>query len=205
MTKPCIKCGAIERKSNGDCRPCALVRSAAYRAANAEKIAAKDAAYRAANKEKLRAYFVAHYAKNADKKRARAREYAASNPEKNRARVLAWQIANPERVNAKNAAWKAAHPEVRRIHDNNRRARERATAGKLSKGLAEKLFKLQKGKCACGCKQPLGDGYHLDHIMPLALGGSNTDDNMQLLRARCNLQKNSKHPVDFMQKRGFLL
>jgi 5-methylcytosine-specific restriction endonuclease McrA len=52
---------------------------------------------------------------------------------------------------------------------------------------------------------PLGDNYHIDHIMPLALGGSNTDDNIQLLRQRCNNQKCAKHPVDFMQSRGFLL
>lgn len=57
----------------------------------------------------------------------------------------------------------------------------------------------------CYCGKPLGDAYHLDHVMPLALGGSNTDDNMQLLRDRCNLQKHAKHPVDFMQERGFLL
>lgn len=70
--------------------------------------------------------------------------------------------------------------------------------------IAERLFKLQRGKCAC-CKQPLGDDYHMDHIMPLSLGGSNTDDNIQLLRAKCNQQKSAKHPVDFMQQRGFLI
>lgn len=35
--------------------------------------------------------------------------------------------------------------------------------------------------------------------------GTNTDDNIQLLRKLCNLQKSAKHPVDFMQQRGFLL
>ena len=54
-------------------------------------------------------------------------------------------------------------------------------------------------------KKPLGNDYHLDHINPLALGGSKTDEKIQLLRATCNLQKNAKHPVDFMQSRGFLL
>ena len=87
---------------------------------------------------------------------------------------------------------------------HNRRARVRETGGKLSSDLADKLFKLQKGKCPC-CAQPLGDDYHLDHKMPIALGGSNTDGNMQLLRAVCNLQKAKKHPIDFMQIRGFLL
>jgi 5-methylcytosine-specific restriction endonuclease McrA len=45
----------------------------------------------------------------------------------------------------------------------------------------------------------------MDHIIPLALGGANTDDNIQLLRATCNLQKHTKHPIDFMQQRGYLL
>jgi 5-methylcytosine-specific restriction endonuclease McrA len=79
-----------------------------------------------------------------------------------------------------------------------------ASGGKLSPDLAERLYELQGGKCAC-CGKPLGEKYHLDHIMPLALGGANTDDNMQLLTARCNIQKSAKHPIDFMQERGFLL
>lgn len=64
--------------------------------------------------------------------------------------------------------------------------------------------KFTNGKCPC-CKQPLGDEFHLDHVIPLALGGPNTDDNMQLLRKTCNLQKSAKHPVQYMQERGFLL
>lgn len=40
--------------------------------------------------------------------------------------------------------------------------------------------------------------------MPIARGGSNTDDNVQLLCPACNLKKSAKHPVDFMQERGFL-
>lgn len=41
--------------------------------------------------------------------------------------------------------------------------------------------------------------------MPLALGGANEDWNIQLLRQRCNNQKKAKHPVDFMQSKGYLL
>jgi hypothetical protein len=32
-----------------------------------------------------------------------------------------------------------------------------------------------------------------------------TDFNVQLLCATCNLNKNAKDPIDFMQSRGFLL
>lgn len=129
----------------------------------------------------------------------------ADNLDKARATNAAWKCANRDSERARLVAWHKANPEARRINEHNRRARERANGGKLSKGIADKLFRLQRGKCACGCKQPLGDDYHMDHRMPLALGGTNTDDNMQLLRSTCNLQKHSKHPVDFMQERGFLI
>lgn len=132
-------------------------------------------------------------------------KYRAANPEKVKAAISKWRAANRERVKERLAAYRGANLEPHRIREHTRRARKRESGGKLSKLLTDKLFRLQRGKCACGCKQPLGDDYHLDHIMPLALGGSNTDDNIQLLRATCNHQKSAKHPVDFMRQRGFLL
>ena len=178
--------------------------SAAYYAANAKKINASGAAWRAANPEKKRAWSAAYYIENAEKLRADHAAYRAAYPEKTRAQVAAWTLANADRVRLTNAAWAKANPDLRRIGAQNRRARKVASGGTLSKGLAAKLFKLQKGKCPC-CALPLGTDCHLDHKMPLALGGSNTDGNIQLLRATCNLQKSAKHPVDFMQSRGFLL
>jgi len=126
------------------------------------------------------------------------------NKEKARARYEAWKSANPGVAEARAAEWNAKHPDRRRELTQNRRAKLRAIGGSLSKGLAEKLFALQKGKCACCCES-LGQNYHLDHILPLALGGTNTDDNMQLLRQSCNSRKNARHPVDYMQSKGFLL
>lgn len=143
-----------------------------------------------------------------EKKREEAKQYAAAYRSKNREKAIAygaaWREKNREKARATSAAWVAAnHPQVR-IQRQNYRAKKKANGGKLSHGLAERLYKLQRGKCAC-CGLPLGDDYHLDHIMPIALGGTNTDDNIQLLRQQCNNQKHAKHPVDFMQSRGFLL
>lgn len=147
----------------------------------------------------------ARYAAAPEKKKAASAAWRAANREKALAVVAEWHLANPDKVRAAKNRWSASHPEYSRIKNHNRRARKRDAGGKLSADLAEKLFKLQRGKCACGCKQLLGDNYHRDHIMPLALGGTNTDDNIQLLRASCNLQKHAKHPVEFMQSKGFLL
>ena len=55
------------------------------------------------------------------------------------------------------------------------------------------------------CTVSIADGYHVDHIQPLALGGSNDKANLQLLCPTCNLRKSAKHPVDFMRETGRLL
>lgn len=116
----------------------------------------------------------------------------------------AWKHTNKASVNAYAIKWASEHPESRKISQQNRRARKKQSGGIISADLSERLFKLQKGKCPC-CGQSLGSAFHLDHIIPLALGGVNEDWNIQLLRAKCNHQKKAKHPVDFMQSRGFLL
>lgn len=130
-------------------------------------------------------------------------KYYAANVEKMLVRNAKWAAENRDKVREKDAKWRAANPEKLRVYWRNRIAR--LSGGKISHDIAGRLFTLQRGKCACGCKQPLGDDYHLDHILPLALGGPNEDGNIQLLRAKCNLQKHAKHPIDFMRQRGFLL
>lgn len=186
LTKTCCRCKEAKPltafhkdKSRKDgmtaaCSPCGSTAKAAWRAANPEKSKLTDNGFRKAQPEKFKAMIDAYWAKN------------------------------PGQRLAKNQAWRKNNPGARKIQDQNRRAKKQKDCGVLSKGLAAKLFKLQKGMCPC-CRQPLGDDYHLDHITPLALGGPNVDGNMQLLRAICNHQKHAKHPVDFMQSRGFLL
>ena len=70
--------------------------------------------------------------------------------------------------------------------------------------IVQALLTLQRGKCAA-CGHLLAGDYHIDHIVPIALGGSNRDDNVQLLHSGCNLRKAARHPVEFMQSLGMLL
>lgn len=201
IVKMCTKCGVkkplaeFHRNSGSsdglrpDCKQCHSDAKAEHYAANREKMLARNAKYLAANR---------------DKARDAAAKWRGENPEKSRANNSKWYAEHTEKVRAAVAKWQAENPGSVRIIKQNRRARKIEAGGKLSPNLADRLFKLQKGKCAC-CGLPLGKDYHLDHIMPLALGGSNTDDNIQLLRSTCNQQKHAKHPVDFMQSRGYLL
>lgn len=187
--RPCTKCGTSNRYADGHCIECKRLSTIGRYASNPEKYAAMKTAWRESNPQANKEIKARYYKKHACKVKAKSAAYRAENPESTRAVISAWNKANPE---------------ARRIYNQNRRARQEQAGGKLSKNIAKKLFKLQKGKCAC-CMQPLGDDFHMDHIMPIALGGSNTDDNMQLLRKECNLQKQAKHPIDFMQSRGLLL
>ena len=215
MNKFCKTCQTeTERSKTGSCKPCNRTAVEKYRAANLEKISTANAN---------------RYAKDPDKYKARSSKWRYENPERvvealqkwfsenpnwrskwcseNKEKVIAaklkYNLENPEKVLASYAKYRVENKSKHRVHQQNRRAR--SSGGKLSRGLAEKLFSLQRGRCACGCKKPLGNDYHLDHIMPLALGGPNTDNNIQLLSAICNRKKSAKHPIEFMQKRGFLL
>ena len=189
QAKPCVKCGACLRSPRGRCKACVNARAAAWSSANKERRKATNAAW---------------YTKNTERALAGRAAWKSANPDLIKATNAAWYTKNIEQAKEQRAKWKFENPEALRIHSHNRRAKKLAAGGALSKDLAAKLFTLQKGKCPC-CKQPLGDDYHLDHIMPLALGGSNTDDNIQLLRSICNLQKSAKDPVEFMQSRGNLI
>lgn len=102
----------------------------------------------------------------------------------------------------------AEKKEARATARRNRKARERAAVGKLSKGIRKSLHEVQRGKCPVCKSKLILDGSkkcHIDHVIPLSAGGTNTDDNVQLLCFECNVSKGAKHSVDFMQSRGFLL
>lgn len=205
MIKFCQKCQAeTERFRKGECKLCSRARSAIYKSENAERITATNALYRLNNAEKVQRARDKWSAENPELSTLAARNWRLNNPEKMQECRNAWVAANPEKAKILGAEWRKKNPDAVTRHNHNRRAMKIASGGVLSKGIAAKLFKLQRGLCPC-CGSSLGNDYHLDHVTPLYLGGTNTDDNVQLLMAECNLQKSKKHPTDFMQSRGFLL
>ncbi|MCY0910901.1 HNH endonuclease [Massilia antarctica] len=196
-----------------------LAKNAAWRAENKELVAAGAAAWAERNKDQIRARRVAFRIENRDVLNARTAKWKRENKDRARQSVSAWRLAHPEKVRGYQAKyrannpdavqaarnrWSQAHPENARVVQQNRMARKRASGGKISRGIVAKLMRLQKGRCAC-CGKLLGKGYNLDHHMPLARGGPHIDANLQLLRAACNLEKSARHPVEFMQSRGFLI
>lgn len=136
----------------------------------------------------------------------RAAKWRATKPESALAAVQRYRAANVEKERARVRAFKAANPQFNAINCGRRRARKIGAAGKFTAADVSALSELQRGKCAHSwCRVPLKDGHHIDHVMPLARGGSNDRRNLQLLCPACNMKKHAKHPIDFAQENGLLL
>lgn len=204
--KTCKVCGATEFYKNGKCAPCERKKGALYRAENRELLRQKYQEWKQQNPEKAKEATLRWRSNNKDKVAKTTKEWREKNKDKVHACATKsrkkYAQEHPEKVRESQAAYRKRNPDLFKIYKHNRRARE--AGGELSVGVVDKLRALQKSRCAC-CKVEIGDNYHLDHRMPLALGGTNTDDNMQLLCKSCNLQKSAIHPIEFMQRRGFLL
>lgn len=98
------------------------------------------------------------------------------------------------------AKYRAAHPEQKNADNARRRANRLRVDGKFIGEHILKMLDVQEGKCNACFTWLVIDGknnYHVDHIMPLVLGGTNWPDNLQLLCPRCNMKKGSKHPDEW--------
>jgi 5-methylcytosine-specific restriction endonuclease McrA len=139
---------------------------------------------------------------NAERTLQIQRNYQRSHPNIRAAQHAKYYQKNKQALLAYTKKWVEENRSNVRVHVRNRRAR--LSSGKLSPNIEALLLKHQHGTCTV-CRTLLTKDMHLDHIMPLALGGANTDDNVQLLCRGCNQRKHAKHPIKFMQEQGYLL
>jgi hypothetical protein len=81
-----------------------------------------------------------------------------------------------------------------------RYARKRGALGAFSTHDLEAQAERQR-HCCYWCKRRLGKRAHTDyqpdHVVPLALGGSNDMANIIASCPACNMRKNGKHPIEF--------
>lgn len=145
-----------------------------------------------------------HRKVNTAKATARTMRWRASHPEKFREAQTSWRARNAERCIRVTKEWRDRNRGKIRLYVRMSNSRRRSNGMRNPIRLIAELQRRQNGKCAI-CRVSITDGFHVDHIMPLALGGDNLPRNVQLLCVPCNLSKAAKHPVDFMRSKGFLL
>lgn len=133
-----------------------------------------------------------------------SREWARNNPDSIRAAKQKWYASKPERAIQIAVDWQKRNPEKRRASIRNRQARKRQAEGSHTAGEITAMLERQKWKCvACGVS--IKEKRHIDHIIPLILGGTNYISNLQGLCPRCNQSKNGKHPDVWARERGLLI
>lgn len=206
--KACSKCKVVKCMTEfalrndvksgraSQCKPCRME----YHYANREALLAKKKEYTAQNLVEIRAKQRAMYQADPTKFKNKTAAYRNANPEK----VQAYNLATREASARKAAKYRAENPNQVRADKAARRARILQAEGSYSAMDISTLMRLQRQKCAV-CHCDISANYHIDHIKPLARGGSNYKSNLQLLCPPCNQVKSAKDPVKFMQSRGFLL
>lgn len=147
-----------------------------------------------------------------ERERERKRAAYLRNPEASRrynAKVAERLATDPvyrrevwDRKNRWERERNASDPEYRAKRDARRDSRR--AAGDLFPGARSLLMEAQRGRCANPlCKARLRDGAtHLDHIRPIARGGSNELGNLQLLCQRCNTSKGASVYGDWLARRA---
>lgn len=171
-----------------------------YREKNLEKRRAED---RARQKLKCaqRAILEGRTPGVIGKERVLTDEQRIENKEKYR---LSYKAAYPEKVKNRDRIYYLNNKEQAVCRARTRRARKRSVGGKHTVEDIRNLMNLQKGKCTWCLMSFGGEKPHVDHKVPIALGGTNNKESLQLLHASCNKSKAARHPVDHGLKHGLL-
>ncbi|MDR6421282.1 5-methylcytosine-specific restriction endonuclease McrA [Paraburkholderia phenoliruptrix] len=173
-----------------------IARTSAYSKANSDVRARAVLNYvgNPANKKKL----LETWKKYRDNNRAKIAEYRKANSEARRTYDREYRSENKERTSAYGKKWKEQNRDAVATSWRNRRARI-TNAGAHTVAQTRTLYVVQDGCCA-NCDSRLQDDMHLDHWMPLSLGGSNTIENLQWLCRDCNLGKGSADPIVWLAR-----
>lgn len=134
------------------------------------------------------------------KRKAKTERHTAANLEETRDKARIREAAKRAGTFVSKALPRLT-PEEKRLSDiqwaATRRAMLRNAEGRFTREHLKFLREAQGGKCLF-CGEPLGDDLvHLDHWIPLILGGSNEPDNLALLHESCNLRKGPRLPSHF--------
>lgn len=176
--KACAKCSHLvdidysqryEAERRGDRTEYRKRYNRSYWARNSERLSRRNAEWARANREAINAYRVEWYARNAERQRAYHREHYRT-----------WGTRNRDRLNG------AAHRRRSRTRDNG--------IYRVSASDIRKMRARQSGECSyCGRVANLT----VDHIIPIARGGSHSPGNLILACGPCNRSKGARTVMEW--------
>ena len=219
--KTCTRCGQEKvddrfRQERRQCRECERVQNRAWRLANIDRARAYDATYNATHKSERHKRNVTYYAKHADAMRERSRVYGAEHTEERNAYARRWYHENTERWKERNKAWLAANPDKAehiRKKTNERRSRwdtenpnkardknawrraKTCQAATVEKVRRVTIWQRDGGRCHICGKLCNPAKWHLDHLVPLSIGGTHEPSNVAVSHPRCNIARGNHGPA----------
>ncbi len=213
--KKCTKCGAVlpatpeyfyrakdERYSvTGACKSCTKKYRRAYYEANRERVLETNRRWRKKNKDRIREINRKYQAEHREQYREYQRQWYWRNPERGRKSAKKWRQNNPEKRRVTIRRWHEQNPERNRFYAHRRIARKNNAIGSHTVDDIKQQYKKQEGKCYW-CNTAVADTYHIDHVIPLSRGGSNSPDNLVISCPTCNLSKGSKLPSEWSGSNG---
>lgn len=157
--------------------------------------------YHLDNREVLNAKTREHYSENREREIARVSAYNKAHRIQINIGKRLWGELNKDKIKVCNRKQYLRNPTLYRIHARNYELKKKV-AGQHTQKDVDLLVIRQNGKCVY-CDHLLVNGYHVDHWRPLARGGSNNPDNLQLLCPTCNRKKWAHDPIEYEARIGF--
>lgn len=163
-------------------RDAILKQQGEYRQANKAAIKERKSKYAREHRDSIREYNRNYRQKNASRLNAQQREYYQANKEMFAKRRSKWRANNPHAVSA--AAARRARAELE---------------GNATPELIEAKWEASDKSCLL-CGQPIDDSLPprhpmsrtLEHVTPIARGGTNDIDNIDFAHHSCNSSKGAK-------------
>lgn len=183
----CLRCGGIIKptgKRGAQPKLCSIECRKAYRKeylrawedAHRDEIREKRNAIR----DKVRKWNREFYYRNRERRKEHARKiYAKCDKEANLETGRAWRLKNLELARA--------------IGRRSTLARRARLKGAFVEAVDPRVvFDRDRGICQL-CNAAIGESeWHIDHVIPLARGGTHEYSNVQLAHAKCNIAKGAK-------------
>ncbi|MEJ7871707.1 MAG: HNH endonuclease [Rubrobacteraceae bacterium] len=162
------------------------------------KCSAKKDGLAAMCKDCNREYQKKYRENNREYFRERNRKERAENPSLNAARTMRWRDKNRGPKAAMNKAWREANKGAQMEHWQRRRARKQQAQGSHTFNEVWRMAEDQGWLCGY-CEVPLFGVFHVDHILPLSRGGSDSWDNLAVTCKFCNLRKSTKNAEEYIE------
>ena len=200
-----IKCGRISTyRKRCRCQSCCAVKAhqaKRWNANNADKVAASAKLRREQNREEISLRRSKNRQDNIDLRLKQERDARFRNREAALERTRRWRERNPEKVSAGSRRWRQENPERNREIKRDAFHRRKARLIEAFVENVNRLVVFERDdyicqicgiECSTEVDWPAKNFATLDHIIPLAKGGSHEYANVQLLCLRCNTSKGAR-------------